>query len=56
MKCPKCKEEIADNSIYCPNCGDKLNLNNSIYCPNCGDKLNLNNSMYCPNCGELTES
>ncbi|MBP3226612.1 MAG: zinc-ribbon domain-containing protein [Methanobrevibacter sp.] len=37
MKCPKCKEEIADNSIYCPNCGDKLNLNNSMYCPNCGE-------------------
>lgn len=50
MKCPKCKEEIADNSIYCPNCGDKLNLNNTMYCPNCGE-LTESDKKFCSNCG-----
>ena len=50
MKCPKCKEEIEDNSIYCPNCGDKLNLNNTMYCPNCGE-LTESDKKFCSNCG-----
>ena len=50
MKCPKCKEEIENNSMYCPHCGDKLNLNNSIYCPNCGE-LTESDKKFCSNCG-----
>ena len=50
MKCPKCKEEIEDNSMYCPNCGDKLNLNNTMYCPNCGE-LTESDKKFCSNCG-----
>ena len=50
MKCPKCNEEIEDNTKYCPHCGDKLNLNNSIYCPQCGEMLESDNK-YCDECG-----
>lgn len=24
MKCPKCNEELKDESIICPNCGNKI--------------------------------
>ena len=24
MKCPKCNEEIKDDSIICPNCGNRI--------------------------------
>lgn len=29
MKCPKCGKEIADDSVFCENCGKKINMSNS---------------------------
>lgn len=50
MKCPKCNEEIEDNSTFCQSCGEKLNKESSINCPNCGELLKSNVS-FCSNCG-----
>lgn len=29
MKCPKCNQEIGEDSIFCPQCGEKLHINSS---------------------------
>ena len=50
MKCPKCNEEIEDNSAFCQSCGEKLNDKSSINCPNCGELLK-SNVNFCSNCG-----
>ena len=50
MKCPKCKEEIEDNSTFCQFCGEKLNDESSIYCPKCGE-LTKSNVSFCSKCG-----
>ena len=50
MKCPKCNEEIEDNSSFCQSCGEKLNKESSINCPNCGELLKFNVN-FCSNCG-----
>ena len=46
MKCPKCGQDVADNSRFCSFCGNSVTIN----CPVCGlasDALN----KYCPGCG-----
>lgn len=57
MFCPKCTEEIDDNSKFCSNCGykipDKKTKSQSkktvIYCKNCGQKNDVN-EKFCTNC------
>ena len=29
MECPKCGKKIADDSVFCENCGKKINMSNS---------------------------
>lgn len=45
MICPKCKKEIDDNSVKCPECGAKVGR----ICPNC-KAHNVINAMKCKNC------
>lgn len=45
MICPKCKKEIDDNSIKCPECGAKVGR----LCPNCKTH-NIISAMKCKNC------
>ncbi len=47
MLCPKCKKEIADNSLKCEFCNTKL----ATICSNCGT-INPINSLYCSNCNK----
>src|SRR5574344_582035 len=47
MKCPKCKKELAENIIKCPNCGIKIGR----LCPNC-NAYNLITNTTCISCGE----
>lgn len=58
MQCPKCKEEISDNSKFCSNCGtnieeylEKLEEENYIKCPNCGKKIEKD-AKFCKYCGK----
>lgn len=52
MKCQFCNNEIPNDSLFCPECGQKLNV--SILEPNscsiCGTPLE-NDAMFCPECG-----
>lgn len=50
MKCEKCGNEIADNSVFCDNCGNKLPEQQKKFCGNCGVEIN-NDAEFCGNCG-----
>lgn len=43
MKCPKCKSEIEDDSLFCDQCGTEL-----MICPQCGT---LGKGKRCTQCG-----
>ena len=47
MQCPKCKKEIEDKSLICPNCGKKI----GAFCKHCGT-YNLITATECSGCGE----
>ncbi len=46
MICPKCKTEVSENDVFCPNC--KLRL--IFTCPSCKSPTRLGPSV-CPKCG-----
>lgn len=61
MKCKQCGAEIADDSIFCPECGARCegernngSYSQMIFCPNCGQSLEAG-SVFCPNCGQPIE-
>lgn len=47
-ECPKCKELIDDDALFCPNCGTKIG--NTKTCINCGNEIEAD-SAFCPHCG-----
>ena len=47
MKCPNCQHENPEDSIFCNECGKKLEL----VCPECG-KANQPGSKFCNKCGQ----
>ncbi len=47
MRCPKCKKEIANNSLNCNYCGSKI----GSICKNC-NTYNLITAVDCEKCGE----
>lgn len=58
MQCPKCKQEVSDNSKFCSNCGtnieeylEKLEEEKYIKCPNC-DKNIEKDAKFCKYCGK----
>ena len=47
--CSNCGYDVGD-SMFCPNCGTKAELENSkSFCPNCGK--DVGDSKFCPSCG-----
>lgn len=50
--CPQCGEAVAENHVYCPNCGEKAA--NRAFCE-CGDEIRPD-WAYCPSCGRRTPS
>lgn len=50
MNCPKCNEELEDDSIFCPSCGEKIVTDGLKECPSCGTS-NKSNASFCNSCG-----
>ena len=53
MKCTICHNEIADNSNFCPHCGEKVIKkpeDTTTLCPTCHKPTNKN-YQYCVHCG-----
>lgn len=45
--CNNCNSEVNDDSIFCPNCGNKFIIKE---CPSCGKELK-DNEKFCSSCG-----
>lgn len=51
MECYKCKKEINEKAIFCPNCGTNLSKKeDAIVCSKCKAKNNIG-SCFCEKCG-----
>lgn len=51
MFCLMCGKEIADNSRFCPYCGEKVELlPQKKVCPSCGQEME-SDMLYCNQCG-----
>ena len=56
MKCLFCGKEIADNSVFCTNCGKKQEKQKEekkevpMFCTKCGTKLK-EGALFCTGCG-----
>ena len=48
IKCNKCNAELADNAVFCSNCGEKLLKNKT--CPGC-NAICENSVKFCSQCG-----
>ena len=53
MKCPNCGADLADDALFCRDCGTKLPPPNSR-CKYCGAELKAG-EKYCTNCGQRIE-
>lgn len=55
MKCNKCGYESIDDSIFCGNCGNRLdvidNAERKSFCGNCGAEIEFG-ADFCGNCGQ----
>ena len=50
MYCPNCGQQVDNNAMTCPSCGEVLQQKRTKYCSNCG--LQIDESIaVCPNCG-----
>ncbi|WP_407381258.1 M48 family metallopeptidase [Methanobrevibacter sp.] len=51
--CPKCGSDVADDAIFCTNCGEKFDEH--LFCPNCGVNIKEGDA-FCTSCGfKLTD-
>ena len=48
-KCPNCGVQMADDSLFCTNCGSKVPQTNT--CPHCGVQI-ADGSRFCTGCGK----
>lgn len=55
MRCKKCGREVSDNSIFCINCGEKVEKSTIKVCKKCG-KENEDIYMFCSGCGSLLDN
>lgn len=53
MKCMKCQAIIADDSTFCPKCGQKITCEVQRKCAKCQANIE-SDAVFCPKCGEKT--
>lgn len=51
INCVNCGNAVNANSMFCPNCGEKMVKANKAFCSRCGIQL-TGTERFCPNCGE----
>ena len=50
MNCPKCNEELDEDSTFCSSCGEKIETVDLKKCPSCGTS-NKSDASFCNCCG-----
>lgn len=50
MKCPNCGYEVTEGSLFCGNCGRKMEMPTGLRCPRCGAE-NDDDALFCEQCG-----
>ena len=53
--CPKCKNEILEDSMFCQYCGTEVYVEKQNICKNCGAEY-TDDSLFCPFCGSAVEN
>ena len=53
--CPKCKNEILEDSMFCQYCGTEVYVEKQNICKNCGTEY-TDDSLFCPFCGSAVEN
>ena len=53
MKCNHCGNIVPEGSVFCNQCGTKLNTD--IPCPACGESIPAK-SVFCPKCGKMVRN
>ena len=53
--CPKCKNEILEDSMFCLYCGTEVYVEKQNICKNCGAEY-TDDSLFCPFCGSAVEN
>ena len=48
--CPKCGTVLSDGMKFCPNCGEKVQVQTAVFCTECGTQIDKD-ARFCPNCG-----
>lgn len=54
MKCSNCGADIPPDSVFCRECGAKVEIHKILFCRECGAKL-PENSNFCSECGAKTK-
>jgi TM2 domain-containing membrane protein YozV len=49
-QCPRCQAPVADEVVFCPNCGENVRSPQQAFCPSCGVQNNAWNHV-CVSCG-----
>ena len=51
VKCPKCGNEVNEDTKVCPHCGSSISDEKTCTCVNCGEEVDKF-FQYCPYCGK----
>lgn len=50
IECPNCATKMPANSKFCPECGNKIEIQKPSFCTQCGEPI-VEGAKFCANCG-----